>query len=295
MPKRSNPFQHLIALIEKQLAPLGARVAESLMVRDRLTGDQREVDTAILVDGGAGRKLVIAIECRDHNRKQTVEFIDSLIGKYRDLEVDKVVAVSSSGFLAPAIEKSSKVGITTMTLEDAESVEWTTIVNKVETFGVEATMFKLLELHIGARGIKEGVHADPWEVILVLDGKPWGWLPNYLIQAEQQLGTLERLKQQNPRRNLGIASYSCHHGEQIQLPDGTRYPLDMLVAVYSWTDESKKVPLKHHKYGDAHLSLGKEAMFGENLQLIISEREGQEPVLDVDLPMLHREYNPKKK
>ena len=45
VPKRTNAFQTLIALIEQQLASDGVTtVTESEMLNDRLTGKPREVD-----------------------------------------------------------------------------------------------------------------------------------------------------------------------------------------------------------------------------------------------------------
>ena len=47
MPKRTNDFQALIALVERQLAASGVRVVESEMLADRLTGELREVDVCV--------------------------------------------------------------------------------------------------------------------------------------------------------------------------------------------------------------------------------------------------------
>ena len=52
MPKRSNAFQELVALLERQLAPSGAIVYESKMLKDTRTGEDREVD--IVIDTEAG-------------------------------------------------------------------------------------------------------------------------------------------------------------------------------------------------------------------------------------------------
>jgi len=43
MPQRSNEFQKLVYLVKQQMAA-GAKVTESQMLVDRITGTEREVD-----------------------------------------------------------------------------------------------------------------------------------------------------------------------------------------------------------------------------------------------------------
>jgi hypothetical protein len=115
MPPRSNEFQRLILLIESHLAPLGAQVSESLMLRDLIDESQREIDIALEIPTGP-RTIRVAIECRDHERPAGVEWIDELIGKYSHLPVDRVVAVSRSGFTKAAQTKASLVNIELLTI-----------------------------------------------------------------------------------------------------------------------------------------------------------------------------------
>jgi hypothetical protein len=75
MPKRTNEFQRLIAAIETNLAPLGAVVTESKLVKDVHSGTEREIDIAIESTVGP-HPVLIAIECRDHGRPADVQWID---------------------------------------------------------------------------------------------------------------------------------------------------------------------------------------------------------------------------
>jgi hypothetical protein len=118
VPKRSNNFQRLIASIEMQLAPIGAVVTESKLIKEKSSDTEREVDIAIESNVGQ-HNVLIAIECRDRSRPANLEWIDGLIGKYRDLPVEKVVAVSRSGFTKAAIRKAEEVNISTVALESA--------------------------------------------------------------------------------------------------------------------------------------------------------------------------------
>ena len=88
MPKRTNDFQALIALVERPLAASGVRVVESEMLADRLTGEPREVDVCVHATV-SGKDVTLALECRDHKRKADQIWIDTLRGKYANLPVDK--------------------------------------------------------------------------------------------------------------------------------------------------------------------------------------------------------------
>lgn len=119
MPKRTNEFQKFVALIESLAAEPSTKVIESSMQSSRAGDGTREVD--ILLEQTINGVLVrMAIECRDHSRKQDVAWIDELIGKYENLDVDVVIAVSSSGFTKGARIKAAHSNIRAFTLQEAE-------------------------------------------------------------------------------------------------------------------------------------------------------------------------------
>ena len=96
MPKRTNDFQALIALIERQLALSGVRVVESEMLADRLTGELREVDVCLHATV-SGKDVTIALECRDHRRKEDQNLDRYLAGQVRQCASRLVVAVARAG------------------------------------------------------------------------------------------------------------------------------------------------------------------------------------------------------
>ena len=63
MPKRTNPFQHLVALIEASIHVDFATVTESAELIDKTTGQLREVDIVINLSG-LSHPLIIGVECR---------------------------------------------------------------------------------------------------------------------------------------------------------------------------------------------------------------------------------------
>jgi hypothetical protein len=123
MPKRTNDFQELIASIYRQIVSEGGVVTESGSVFDEEAKTLREVD--ILVEYRfAHHNFILAIECRDRSRKDSVQWIDELIGKLGSLKVDKLVAVSKKGFAKAAARKALANGIETLTLEEAGEKDW---------------------------------------------------------------------------------------------------------------------------------------------------------------------------
>jgi len=121
MPKRSNDFQRLVHQIYMQLAE-NAVVTESALLKT-LDGATREVDVLITYRV-ADVEMRLAIECRERNRTADVEWIDSLIGKYRDLPVDRVIAVSNQRFTRTARRKAQRSRIEMRTLREALDTDW---------------------------------------------------------------------------------------------------------------------------------------------------------------------------
>jgi hypothetical protein len=131
MPKRSNQFQKIVTYISEQLAPLGATVKESVELPEKgLSGVVREVDTLIEVGAGLTR-VRIAVESRDRKRKDDVEWIDCLIGKYALLPVDRVLAVSNTGFSASAKRKAEVHNIEVLSPQELVSTDWPSKFQKI--------------------------------------------------------------------------------------------------------------------------------------------------------------------
>jgi hypothetical protein len=123
MPKRSNQFQRIVHVIVSKLAPSTATVRSCVELPERDSGTLREVDAVIEI--GAGLSMVrVAVECRERGRRADVQWIDELIGKYSRLPIDRVVAVSSSGFSRAAQAKASSHNIDLVTPKQVTSTNW---------------------------------------------------------------------------------------------------------------------------------------------------------------------------
>jgi hypothetical protein len=123
MPKRTNEFQTLVKRLYEQMAGSGEKVTESAMVKERGLQTEREIDI-LLQRRIFGTNMRIAVECRGRADKDDIEWIDALIGKYRDLDIEKIIAVSKSGFTKAAKEKGALNRIDTLTMEEGLDTDW---------------------------------------------------------------------------------------------------------------------------------------------------------------------------
>ena len=116
VPKRTNPFQAVIFLIQKHIAG-EATVTESAELTDLVSGERREVDVCIETQV-ANHGVIISLECRDHGRPQTIGWIEEMHAKHSRLPTNVLVLVSSSGFTRNALAAAQSYGIETVVPED---------------------------------------------------------------------------------------------------------------------------------------------------------------------------------
>lgn len=124
MPKRTNTFQDVVAIVQRHMAD-GATVEESDMVTPTRSGKPREVDVTIR-STVAGHDLCVAVEASKTGRPATVEWVEQMIGKHMDLPTDKLVLYSGTRFTKGAVAKAAAnnvaiVAAEEMTDEDREA------------------------------------------------------------------------------------------------------------------------------------------------------------------------------
>ena len=107
MSEKSNQFEQMIGRIHELVENQDADVKWNEKIPDPDNPKQpRQVD--ILIRKG---NLLNLVECRIHNKKQNVKWIEELIGRRQSLNAHTVIAVSASGFTSGAINKAVKYGI----------------------------------------------------------------------------------------------------------------------------------------------------------------------------------------
>lgn len=122
MPKRSNQFQRLTALIHERLGH-GWMIEDSHMFIDLITGELREVDI-VAQSTFASHLVCISIECRDQARPADVLWVEGMSKKHEHLPTSKLVLWSRSGFSKTAIVKAKALKIDTVSQADAAQIDW---------------------------------------------------------------------------------------------------------------------------------------------------------------------------
>jgi hypothetical protein len=116
---------------------------------DVITKTKREVDVSIRFDMGTHEFLTI-IECRDRKYIQDVTWIEQIQTKTQNLNANKVIAVSTSDFTAPAKKKAKHYGIVLRTLTDfeaADAISWPGPVRTSETnFNIKHIKAEIVEV-----------------------------------------------------------------------------------------------------------------------------------------------------
>ena len=123
MPKAKwKRFEDLAASIQRDLAP-GATVNQNERIRGRRTGVLREVDIAVR-QHIAQYDLLIAIECKDYQRKVNVKDVEGFIGLADDVGANQAAMVAARGFTETAKTRAAHAGIRLFRLVDAEAHDW---------------------------------------------------------------------------------------------------------------------------------------------------------------------------
>lgn len=291
MPKRSNEFQRLIALLTMAKSD-GAIVHESVEIETLDGGKKREIDI-VAVGAVAGHRTIVAIEARDTKRKQDVLWVEQAKTKFERLGANVKILVSSSGFTAEALESATKFGIKTITpgevtkefvgqvvnsATQAEYHHWVTLVKKTEIVvsldgqmdrremvgtcpiftgdGVQVGMFHGLVEQITKHHTQS--HQELWD--------------ESDREGEQQYGTgkfqyLATGEYPNPKFN----------GQKIYVkgldPAGCEILLELVNVIVTF--EAKRivadVRLRHGVYDGTYFSTGSGALGDAKVQLVYTE------------------------
>jgi len=117
MAREGRELELLIEKLEKSALPEGATIKSPDFIIDKITGTSREVDISIRYKLGTIDVLAV-IECRDRTAVQDVTWIEQMNTKVRDLNANKIIAVSSSSFSEGAAKKAEHYGIETRTFSE---------------------------------------------------------------------------------------------------------------------------------------------------------------------------------
>ncbi|GBF21898.1 MULTISPECIES: restriction endonuclease [Arenibacter] len=145
MTRKGRKFEILIETLEKHALNKEGTIISPGYLTDQVTRQLREVDVLIASRVGTSN-ISIILECRDRKAKQDTTWIEQLNSKLKDLKADKLIAVSSSGFSKPALEKAERYGIETRTFSEIDKtiIESWWQVNHVDFISKQ---FRIIHFH----------------------------------------------------------------------------------------------------------------------------------------------------
>jgi len=125
--KKWKKFEKLVSQIQESLAP-SAQVVLNEKVLGKITQTNRQVDISVKQNIGH-YKIFIVIECKDYKDPVDINIIEGFVEKLKDLEANKGVIVSASGFTETAKKKAEAAGIEIYRLVDTNKHDWHTDVS----------------------------------------------------------------------------------------------------------------------------------------------------------------------
>ena len=280
MPKRTNEFQRVILLARTHLAA-GATVTESRMLRDNITGTEREVD--ICVEGElAGDLVTISIECRDQGRKCDVKWIEEMKAKHERLPTNLLILVSSSGFSQEAEDVAKTYGIKLITLRELHSSSGDRLFGSISSLW--SKVFTLTPSKVVIRVATAGIL--PAENVVVL--------ADNLVYDHQsnQIGTVEDVVKMLLHLDAAVKEFALqgnenHKGFEIRwepvedaagntlclqkLDPLILRPIEYVHISGSCDFTITEFPIKEGKLGDVKIVWGKGMFLGQNSLLVATE------------------------
>lgn len=277
MPKRSNLFQTLVHALHEQIA-YPHRVVESEMLIDMTSGKQREVDVVIRSDIG-GYDFVLSIECTDRDRPVSVEWVEQMCCKHRDLPTHKLVLISKSGFSEAAVAKATKHGAETLTFESAREVNWTLYVHRlskvfiaaIDTVTVIMPRSKTFQISSPYSGVPMAtIFMDPEgrfqattsEIVhATLNKEPILWAT---------LGKMDTSEGKGWEIILPLKD-----GVRMKMPNGAMHDVDELRIALLANPVSAMLKLEKASFKNSHIAYGEARIPSGQLLLTIVESDGK--------------------
>lgn len=290
MPKRTNPFQNLTTSIMALFYEPYFNVEESVLVKNEETGSVRELD--ILITHKEDSAFNILIECRDHQRKQDVTWIDQLQGKGARLGYLNIVAVSSSGFTEPAILEAQARGIETLHLREAETEDWGSWKFGLDNLNInEYSDLKILSSSID-------VPENFRNLIPTNIRKNQAYIKNLITNQTENFNTFinklaldnEFLKESSEQINkpglhilnklIDFKDHQIIFGHPLLQQTVRKLPLTTILLKIQINHTIKNIELKPYKIGNERILSGTYMRDQQEVKLILHEKGNQLEILE---------------
>jgi hypothetical protein len=184
-----------------------------------------------------------------------VEWIDALLGKYRDLPVDRIVAVSRTGFTAGAQAKANATKVETRTLREALAANWPSDLEPANVARIQVYVHPelitidstpQLERRTVLRAISSGTEMPIGEYFRQTHGAVYEQFMTELgNDSEKRFGTMQDL---NREHKWGCAFQA--HDTVLITSEGSRHTLNRM-----WWDctvelSTRDLPTKRELFGN---------------------------------------------
>ena len=290
MPKRSNLFQDVVAIIHEHMAR-GATVEESALLRDKVTGLEREVDVVIR-SAVVGQELVVSVEATATARPADAPWVEKMLGKHRDLPTNKLVLVSENGFTKAARQKAESAeaaALAPMDLSEGDPVF--VVVNKLTSIWpklVALTPERATLTALRPDGRRVRCDATPDLQVFRDDGEPVGGLAACL-------GALIEHNLEKVMDDINLANIAEDRDQHFSLIVGEPWTIQaddhthVLALKHGSTDELHaiqrvevmgravievgKIDLTHQRLGEVTYAYGESDIGAKHARLVLSETE----------------------
>lgn len=301
MPKRSNEFQRLIAMLT-QMSSGDAIVRESVELLEIVSGEPREVDV-VAVGKVAGHGTIVGIECRDWKRKQDVQWVEQVDNKFRDLGANVKVLVSSSGFTKGALAKAIQYGIKAITPGDVTSEFVGRLVNNAERLEYHHWVSLTLkaEAVITQDGVEQRLELPGNVPVLLADGSQASMFED-LVNHVMRSHTRAHDDEWNEIFRKGKETYGKGKVKYVATGDGPQplfngqkvylegvshktgekelFEIANVIVEFETHRTIADVPLTHGEYDGSYFSTGTAAI-GEGNTLQLASRETADGEFDL--------------
>ena len=115
-------FEQLVADIQQALSP-DAQVTVNEKILGHRSGRMRQVDVVVRQTIGASN-ILIMIECKDHQRKLDVHYIESIYAHSEDVRANKCIIVSAKGYTEGAKQMAKTLAIDLFSVADTQHHKW---------------------------------------------------------------------------------------------------------------------------------------------------------------------------
>lgn len=286
MPKRTNPFQDLVSLIERCLIDRQVTVTDSKFL-ECSTGAMVEADLTIESSSGKDYRC-ISVEATNLTRKgkaspATVEWVNEMFGKHHTLPTTSLVLVSGSGFTKGASDKAKALRIKAITLSEAIKLDWLPIPHKIPHINIDSFMLPQLKsvTLVFDENVKSEVPSSGFESLIIRDqtGKEYGnaidILNRDILSNEKFIDTV-REKSFTDSGTAVDVEYPLKKGMYILNHEGKAIPIHAIRAVATCKREVSTMELKKLAYGDdVGVTQGNGESFKHPMSMVFTQKKDE--------------------